>query len=233
MTWTRAVERVANTAKDQGGNVILVALRRFPALALVYATAISAVHRQNYGPLRAVTADVAFRSLTQSVPLIADMHPYKAFDQGDIASNVLAMEAEGEEVGNDLIITLRSGRTGKRYTPVSDLLHGRLRPYFADLIPDDHDYGATFDRVEVLLGALARDQELVPPEDSYVRGAWFGRFTWHHKGRISLQARTLAEATVAGAAWPPVQAGLFGGASARAEAALESFAKDADRVRGW
>lgn len=232
--WTRATERIANTAKDGGGQTALIHLRRFAVLPLLYATAISAVHRNNLGPLRAVAVDARLRHEGRTFPLIAESHIYVPFQHTEIAANVLALEAEGAEASDEVVEQLWSGRRGKRYTPVSDLLHDRLRPLFLSTIPDDDDYSETFDRVEVLLGVLAADQrQQLASQQIYAHGPWFGRFTWRDRfTEVGLEERMRAEMRSAGGGWQPVRAGMFGGKLDRAEAAFESFVEGAKRARG-
>lgn len=231
--WTKTVERIGNTARDGSGQTALVSLRRFPILPLLYGTSLAALHRDNFEALRAVAVDAKFRSQYGTIPLLGAAHVWRPFQQAEMAAQILALEAAGEEVSDETIALLTSGRKGKRHTPVSDLLHDRLRGHFARVIPDDHDYTSEFDRLEVLLGAMATDLELQARETgAYLDGAWFGSFTWRHRlSGPAIEQEMLAEATSQGDDWAPVKAGLFGRSSARAKAALAAFSEEAANAR--
>lgn len=60
----------------------------------------------------------------------------------------------------------------------------------------------------------------------YTEAPWLGLFvthaTEHYQLRTSGFGRFLAEAAEAGQAWPPVQAGMFGGSGERLQAAVQA-----------
>lgn len=230
--WTRAMESIANTAKNESGMLALLGLRRVPALAMLYSTAIASVARRNYGPLRAVAVDAEFRADPPAVPFIAAAHVYRAFQNCDDALELLARTASGREVSDDDIAELRR-RGGRRHTPISDYLHARLRPTFSKLLPSDDDYTAMFDRAEVLMAALAVDaRNTLATGNVYADGAWYGAFTWRDRfSQQTLEVRILEEAKSEGDQWRPLRAGLFGGDHQRAVRALEQFAEGASEAR--
>lgn len=140
-----------------------------------------------------------------------------------------------------MIANLESGRRGKRYTPVSDHLHDRLRERFRRHIPDDEDYSSAFDRLEVILGLLNVDLHLqAKPKDGaawtgpYFSGGFTGRFTWRERHADSHQRRErrmYAELEREGVQWEPLSAGLFGEDPERADAAFREYLDLADETR--
>ncbi len=236
--WTRAVERVANAnVALSSGQQALISLRRFPMLPMLYAAGLAALHRQNFGALRAIAVDASYRRQDGAVPLVGAAHVWRPFAHAEVTPQLLVLELEGQELRDDIITALRTRQRGGRHTPVSDYLHDRLRPYFKELIPDQIDYTSTFDRLEVLLGVLAADVEShVTNSHVYVDGPWFGSFTWRDRFKEpTLEARLLAELRERGQSSPMLAAGLFGGQLERAESAFSAFTEGAinARQRRW
>lgn len=232
--WTRAVERVVNATEPLvSGQTALIELRRFPMLPILYAAGMAAVHRRNFGSLRAVAVDATYRGKYGGVPLIGAAHVYRPFAHVGLTPQLLASEIDGEELTDDLVDALRSRRRGGRHTPVSDYLHSALRPYLRRVIPDDTEFTAIFDQLEVILGALAADAESqAAGTNVYVDGPWFGAFTWRDQfAQENLEVRILSEVKAQGERSPLLAAGLFGGRLDRAEAAFTAFVEGAIEAR--
>ena len=234
LIWQHAIERVAGTANESGGQTALLEMRRYPILPLLYGGGLAALHHRNLPALRALAVDARFRSDSgPTIPLIGASNVWRPFSQADITSQLLALDASGEPITDDLISALRSRTRGQRHTPVSDQLHDGLRDNLRSLIPDDEDYTDTFDRLEALLALIAVDAKIEADKRSvYLDGAWYGAFTWRHRYmRDTLEERLLAEFESEGQGWPPINAGLFGGSVPRATAAFEIFISDARAAR--
>lgn len=232
--WTLAVERVVNTAPARSGNTFLLALRHFPVLPLLYASGMAALHRGNFGALRAVAVDARFREQYGTLPLIGAAHVWRPFENGEVLANAVALDASGENLTAETIEALRTGRRGKLHTPVSDYLFQRLRKHLLPVIADDQDYVETFDRLEMLLAAMAIDlQAQTGPEDNaYPDGPWYGAYTWRSRyARPSPETKLQAEVEAQGADWPPVRAGLFGGDVARALEAMRGMVAGSAEAR--
>jgi hypothetical protein len=165
--------------------------------------------------------------------MLGAVNTWVPFEHHEMTAQVLALEAEGGEVTDQIFEALRSGQKGKRYTPVSDLLHTWCREWLRALIPDDDDYTETFDQTEVLLGALGLDLKNQRTQGGpYIRGPSYGSFTWRDRySDPNLEQRMLMEVEAMAASWPPVAAGLFGGSADRAQAAFEGFVEVAADVR--
>lgn len=231
--WRRTIERIANSAIDGAGQVALINLRRLPVLPVLYAGAIAAVHRDNYGALKAITRDAQVRRDGDHLPLIGAVHLWRPF-YVELVPTILALEAEsGEPLEDAVIEALRTGRQGKRHTPVSDYLHTVLREPLRPLIPDDVNYTEVFDRTEVLLALIAVDAKLQSEKGgAYLDGAWYGSFTWRDRyARQRLEQRIAAEARAAGVEWPPLGAGLFGADIDRLAASLDTMLNEAQQAR--
>lgn len=241
-TWAELVRRVARSCTEQrSGNVARLGIRWFPLLPLVYAGGLAAVTRQNYGFIRATALDAQVRDLQYQFPVVAKAHPWQPFGNWALPAHVIALQASGETVDDQVLADLESGRRGKRYTPVSDHLHDRLRERFRRHIPDDEDYSSAFDRLEVLLGLLNVDLHLqAKPSDSapwtgpYFSGGFTGRFMWRERHADTdqrIERRMYAELERHSAQWEPVVAGLFGADPQRAGAAFREYFELADERR--
>lgn len=133
---------------------MLLDLRRWPLIPVLYAAALATVHRGRFGALRAVAVDAVARNARgEKVPVIGGAHLAMPFDDEPMTVQVLSLQVEKQQpVTDDVLSRLRNGRMGKRYTPGSMLLEQLLREPLRPVIPDDDDYLETFDRTEVLLG---------------------------------------------------------------------------------
>jgi hypothetical protein len=232
--WARSIQAIAGpAARASGGQTVLLDLRRYPVLPILYAAGISSVYRQNFVSLRAVTSDARVQRDGRIVPLVGTAALWGPFSNYQVAAQVLALLAAGQQVTTETIQDLSTGRKGRRYTPVSDHLHDRLRQSFDTMIPEDADYTEAFDRLEVLLSLLAIDAKRVAgARGIYLDSPSLGAFTWRH--RYIAQAIELVvheEFLSAGAAWRPLQAGLMDGSAERAEAAFPELLTDAADAR--
>lgn len=232
--WSRAVQRVANaTPRLVGGQTALLELRRFPILPLLYGAGLAAVRSRNFAALRAVAVDATYHSEYGSVPLVGAAHVWRPFGHFQLTPQLLALESTGQELTDDLIDALRTRRRGGRHTPVSDYLHDHLRPYLRSLIPDDAEYTSVFDRLEVVLGAMAADEEnQAKATRVYVDGPWFGSFIWRDRhGSPKIEEAMLAELRAQGERSPLLAGGLFGGHYDRAEAGFVALVEGANEER--
>ncbi len=231
---TRSIERVANVANEQmAGMDALRALRRFPTIPLLYAGGLAALHRQNYGTLRALAVDAEFRDQGTDISIVGSANVWRPFGSIGQTAQLLAFEIAGEELTDGLIEEINSRRRGLRHTPASDYLHDRLRSNFSHLIPDDDAYTAAFDRLEILLGVLAADAKArAAATGTYADGPWFGSFTWRdRRAQKTLEERTQEDLLEQGDGSPILQAGLFGGDLDRAVSAFASFIEGAASAR--
>lgn len=235
--WARVVQGIARANKRRSGSTALVELQYLPLITTIYSGSIAAVHRRNYGALKAVTVDATYRSdHNERNPAIGLAHPWIPFQQADVTASLIANEAEGKPKTDDELSRMMQ-RGGKRHTPLSDYLHAVLWPVFSDLIPDEEEYTEHFDATEVLLGVIAAHEKVKAHEDGrYIHGPWYGSFTWRDRhGNLSIEERLRQEIEREGASWQPLTAGLFDGSAEKALAAAQSFVDNAGdaRSRRW
>ena len=93
----------------------------------------------------------------------------------------------------------------RQCVPQSEHLFKRLQPQLDDLLFLGADYERNFDRFEILLA-------LVHAHNAR-HGTFLGRFAWKYArlGSDSPFHKLVEEAGSHGDAWPPLEAGLFGG----------------------
>jgi transposase len=199
-------------------------------LSLVYSAGLAAVHRENWPALRAVTSDAQTRDQTgRKIPLIGVTHVWMPFASAELAANVLAFETDGSRLSEAEIEGLRTGTKGKRLTPVSDHLHGRLRPLLSPIIHDDADYDDAFDELEVLLAVVAADAaSQAELHGQYLHGPWAGAFAWRrrYERQPPFEQQVWARRHEA-----LLSAGLFGADATRAKGAFEKFVAEAQAAR--
>ncbi|MEA5366464.1 toll/interleukin-1 receptor domain-containing protein [Amycolatopsis sp., V23-08] len=233
--WSSTVRGIANLVKPASGKTMLLNLRYFPPLVALYAAGLAAVYGQNYGALRAVTIDTKVRTdYGVDVPLLARSHIARPFENNKLLANILAIQAsqppESYPEFDALFDDLSADRIGGKYTPVSDYLHDSLHETFSFLILDPDDYTEAFDKLEVLLSALAIDLKKIP--ETYADGPWIGSFTWRRRYNASTaEGEMQAELKEQGARWSPLQAGLFGGSLDRATQAFDDLIERTGRHR--
>lgn len=118
-----------------------------------------------------------------------------------------------------------------RYTPISDHLYTLFAPLFGDQFVSDEDYADAYDRVEVLLDAIAADAKQQSGSYGSARGG-YGRYTWRHqREEVPPEKRMLDEAQAAGVGWTPLLDGLFDGDTSRAVSALTTVVEGARSLR--
>jgi SIR2-like domain len=233
--WVRALSRVVNSHPSEMGTSIraLTGLQRLPGLVCLYAAGLAAVNRRKYRSFNSLCVSVLFRDLNGAVPLIGALHPGRIFNPDTIARVAVQEVKLGRELTADELAAIHNGQN-RLYTPASDLLHDRLRPTLAELIPDDAEYTNCFDRLEVLLAVIARDAEeqLRSSQGTWIDGPWFGSFTWRDRTTISSSPESLfREYTDAADQWEPLKQGMFGGSTNRVEAAFTNVIAQATSFR--
>lgn len=236
--WTMAIERIAGTAGQNQGSVVLKNLRRYPTTVLLYAGGISAIHRENYASLKAIAWDARTRTDQARldlprVPMVGVGHVWLPFEDYEIGAQAVALQSDGVELSDETIASVVSRQRPPRLTPVSDHLHASLREPARRVIDDDRSFTETFDRLEVVLALLAADASVeARKHGGHVWGAWYGSYIWRsrdmprgpeHEIRDEFQAHP--------SQWPPIRAGLFGGQVERAEAAFEEVVDGARDAR--
>jgi len=202
--WVSSLQRVANPAESGGGSVYLLKMRRYPALLLLYSAGLAAVAAGNYATLAALLTEPKARGdQKKNEAICSEVHPIAINERG--------------------VWKMMPG-LDRRHTPVSDHLFNKLRGPLREFLPQDEDYQDAFDRFEFLLGLVHADLNR-----REVEGGWWGPlgcFAWrgrdfHQEGRVSQKIG--AEIETAGAFWPLLQVGLFGGSLQQLKTAKTKF----------
>jgi hypothetical protein len=200
--WCRCIQRIVNLPNNHNGLDYLIKLRRYPALLLLYASALGAVSAGNYRTLAMIFGGVRVKDNGKDEPLVSRLN----------TSQVMETSTGHWLPGMD-----------RRYTPLSDYLYGKLREPLREYLPSDEEYQFIFDRVEYLLGLLYADQS----RKEY-QGGWvgpYGCFVWRGRayGERCLPELVEEEIAAEGPDWGPVKAGLFSGSHEQASIAAAKF----------
>jgi hypothetical protein len=207
--WTDSVQRVANYSSNLShfaGTTILIQLRRYPALLLLYACGIAATAGGNYTTLLAL--------LTK--PKIYDIHGPRSVTDALHPGEIMERER----------FNWMLGANQQWYTPMSDHLFEVLRQPLKPYLHEDRQYDLCFDRFECMRALLEIDSN----HDQYPT---IGRFGWRWRSHQP-DARQEIEAEVKseGRSWAPFRAGWFGGQIDRFEAAKQALNQFIGRM-GW
>lgn len=230
--WATGIRSFVGAAnKMEGGVEALLATRHLPGLASLMTCTLAAAASGRWENLRVLVASPTVRDRYEQTPLpiLEATSPHKPF-AADWVSNTLYFATANSVEPDEALKEYTERRRAKYYTAEAEWLHLVLRPLFADHMPDNDIYDAEFDRAEVLLGVLAQDSVNVRRAAAgadakyWGRSYWYGRSTWRHRHSQGNPVNDLAqELSLHGSAWEPLQANLFGGDVARAQAALEAY----------
>ena len=191
--WVATVRRLAEFDAPQSGNVVWKNLFRYPALLHLYAAGVAAVATGRYDLLASV--------------LLEPTRPEYGNEPRAIVQSVFPHTVVPEGPAHVLFPHENAPRQNYK-APLSQYLHCLLRPVFADLIPDEHEYTEAFDRFEYLASLVHADLSLRGFSRAVFAG---GCFIW--RGRI--QTIVKREIDEAEDQWPPLQVGLFDGSVER------------------
>lgn len=180
---TLAPKRLSDGAGEGNGNTGFLALQWYPALALSYAGGIAAVAAESYGSLLSL------------------MHARVGTSRGE------ARLVEAATRGFDDLRPHFKVLPGheRHYVPFSEYLYQKLKPLLDEALCLGSEYDGAFDTFEILYAV----------EFSYLSGrGWgpLGRFAWKARGGSNRLQQIVEEAARAGTTWPPIAAGLCGGA---------------------
>lgn len=199
--WVTCLERLANLP-ELNGNLVWLNLRRYPALLALYAGGIATVAANQYDTLAALLTRGNVRRHGGDEPLLFAVNSY------DVLSVEHAKLIPGKE---------------KNYLPFNDHLFGNAALWepLAELLPMKERFEESFDRFEYLLGLVHVDLRLKQNSQPW---APTGCFMWRGRHQPSDPVKMISEELAASAAaWPPLQAGLFGGSLERAETAKTNY----------
>ena len=204
-TAVRSLTRIASSAAViAGGFTLLLKLRSYPASLVFCTSSLGAVAARDYKALREVfEAEVPHQpDSSKKVPAVLELYPGSA------------LPAELLKLVNE------AGRT-----PASDHIFALLRDDFRELLPDDDEYSAAFDRFEYLISLVTIDLR-----DKRGNMVWAptGRFWFHStwEPQSGVIDSIDKEAVAAGVNWPPLKAGFFDGSQERLKEVTTAYRKD-------
>lgn len=232
-TWRRALEAIAVFDEPMGQwNEQLVALRRLPALYVLYAVGVVSVVREHYALLHSLTVEATYFDRRNRLrwPMLGAVSPWYVAP-GEPAGFLLYDDVKADERLSLEQLAERRAHPTRWLSPVSLMLHATVRGAAGEVIVDNGAYDDAFDDLEVLLSALSIDVADHLAEGWYAPGPWYGRFT-SSRSMTSPREAAMAERAVAeGADWAPVRAGMFAGSPARVAQAFDKLLDEAKNVR--
>lgn len=211
-TWRYGIERLA-TADENGTES---ALRRYPALRLIYVGGLAAVLSQRYDTLAALLRARVQSRVHGVVPAIYLLRG--------------ADEALREGQAHELLKATRGEAGGRMLSAASEHFHAVSRPHILPLLGSPDAYDDLFDRLELLMAICFSDVGQERGE-----GAWspLGRYGWRGRyGGEPPQLTAIADEVAAtGEAWPPLLAGVASDKT-RVDEAL-AYIREAIKRTGW
>ena len=161
----KSFKRIADQSGPEGGKVIWLGLRRYPALVLLYAMGLGALANSNYRFLKALfELNLRTDSYKPDEPTAQTLHNQK----------VLAVDVQKVLPGRE-----------REYTPLSNHLYALLREPLRQYLPDDAGYDATFDWLEFLLSLAHIDLQVTRTQIREEKAKNPNFFYWTPVGRYS------------------------------------------------
>jgi hypothetical protein len=195
------IERVVAGVDRSGGQTTWADLSLYPGVLLVHASGVASLAGGRYDNLRAILLEPRVRYRNEWHAAAEILYGQAVIDSGQ---------------------AVRAGLPNT-FIPLSDRLAADLHPLVADVVPDHAAFDRLFDRFECLLG-------LVYADVTKIEWAPTGRFVSDQYG-TGVDKIIEAEIGEAGAAWPPLAAGLFGGSPKRLDESLDRWRKVVEAVR--
>jgi hypothetical protein len=177
----QSFKRFTDQYGPEAGDTLLLCLRRYPSLVLMYGVGMGALANSNYRFLKAFLYQFIRTNKNQvEQPLAAIVHHQK----------VLRPDAQKLLPGRD-----------REHTPLSNHLFQTLREPLREYLPDDNVYDATFDWLEYLLCLVHCDvsntrqalAERKTSDQNFTLWAPVGRFGWKNSEGSILQATGLRD----------------------------------------
>jgi hypothetical protein len=201
----KSFRRVAADFGSQGGLVVWLTLRRYPALLLLYGTGLSAIASGNYRLLaRLLTCQVRPERHKPSEPAAVVLHNLAVLDRGG------QKQLPGRE---------------REFTPLSNHLFELFREPMREYLADDSEYENAFDWLEYLIALVHADLTSSWPalqqaeQEGKEPTAWgpIGCFGWRNRygdREIVAEPELNKGEQLPGKVAAVLQAGLFGGGGA-------------------
>ncbi len=195
--WCQLLEAVANPGGERNGYSMLIDLRRYPALLLLYAGGIAATAAGRYGTLLALLTRPKVHNgrIEEDQPPLVGLSPYRVIDR-DLVNKMLKQ---------------------RWYCPLSEHFFNLFREPLRPVLAEDRRYERCFDKFEYLKCLLEADQ-IGGPRST-------GRFCWRWRFHDDVRKDVIAEEAREGRSWPPYKAGWFAGQQDKFKAAKAAVDK--------
>jgi len=176
----KCFKRLADQNGPESGVPVLLSLRRYPALVLMYGMGLAALASSNYSFMKAMLdLNLRIDSYKPDKPTAATLHNFEV------------LQLDKQRMLPD---------RGLDHTPLSDHLFDLLREPLREYLPDESAYDATFDWLEYLICLAYIDKQMTRSQlleekaknpDFYV---WvpLGRFSWKQMERNVMQKTEVA-----------------------------------------
>ncbi|MBU0568916.1 SIR2 family protein [bacterium] len=216
--WVKSLNRLVNPGIRQG-NTVLLKLRLYPALILLYSGGIAAFASEKYHTFASLLTHpkiCEIYSPEKSKSLFLGLHPLIVMDK---------KKAQGLH------------NMKKSETPLSDYLSQALRDPFREYLPDDREYEDFFDRFEYLMALVYMD---LKERESRETGRPISGFT--HIGRFARQfgnpdfyiiKQIEKEIKDQGSEWPLLKIGFFGASVERLQEVKSKLDEELEKLNWW
>ncbi|MBI1939475.1 MAG: SIR2 family protein [Ignavibacteriales bacterium] len=154
----KCIESVANSNSIEGGLVVYINLKKYPALLLMYAAGISSLANNKYDYLKSILVDI----------LVTFEHPHEPLVDKILTYTVMEKD----------VAVMLPGRNKQNYTPFNDYLASFFQPFFADYILDKNKFYSLFDKFEYVLALIYAD---ITETGNYGFWAPAGSFGWRNR----------------------------------------------------
>jgi len=200
--WIGTLQRISRRTDQAAGLTLVVGIRQYPTVVLLYASGLAALSRGHIGSVGRLLAEPKMRRDQRTVPLLLGVAP--------VEMHSVARTMPGRE---------------RDYAPMSEHLFEVLREPLRRYLPDDCDYEETFDRFEYLRALVHADLENKACSGVDVWWAPLGRFRQKSHSRIgsSIVTRMHKEIDQATEDWPLLKVGLFDGSLQRLKKVRDAF----------
>jgi hypothetical protein len=204
--WVAALEMIVDPRNTWGGSRLLLQLRRYPALVVLYCGGVAAVATQHYSTLRSLLLSAQFPDTNGPTSFVEAVSPVAVNGGGERANWIVA---DGD----------------RHFAPVQFHLEPIVESLVNDLIPSRAAYVMALDLFEYLFGLIS----LTHKKDG-TAWSWapIGSFQWRDQYSFSSDkgpgAFVRNELETRGDASPMLRSGLFGEGAA-VDGALEDVRK--------
>lgn len=188
----KVISRLSEANETRSGSVVLLNLRWYPLILMLYSTGISAIATENYGMLATLLTTKVRNERRGRTQEIIKVFPHNR---------------EFEEIFKAI------PDHDRMYVPRSEYLFKEIQPVLDDLFFMGKSYEETFDKFEVFYALVYAD--IYYDGEDRVWGPP-GRFAWKHSAyQDSVLNDLITEAEQKQNEWLPLKAGLFGGSYER------------------